>query len=148
MIEKIVIKRITAEELRPLRKKLLRPTLEYSQLFYYGDEEKNTFHAGAFDNGLLVGIASICHENKPNDNTPDSWRLRGMAVEHEYRRKKIGHHILSSCIDHVKNQGGKHIWFNARLVAVDFYKTFGFQITSELFEIEDIGPHYNMERFL
>lgn len=147
-MNEIIIKRITAEQLRPLRQKLLRPNMDHEKLVYHGDEVTDTFHTGAFANGVLVGIATICRENKPNDNTPESWRLRGMAVENEYRRKKVGHKVLSSCIDHVKKQGGKHIWFNARLVAVEFYKSFDFKITSELFEIEDIGPHYNMEKFL
>ncbi|MFN8674007.1 MAG: GNAT family N-acetyltransferase [Candidatus Sericytochromatia bacterium] len=147
-MDSILIKQISAEETRVLRKKLLRPNLSYEKLVYFGDELLNTFHVGAFYKDNLIGIASICKENKPNDNTPDSWRLRGMAVEPDFRRNKIGHRLLQKCIDHVLSQKGKHIWFNARLVAIDFYKTLGFEITSDIFEIEDIGPHYNMEKFL
>ena len=36
------------------------------------------------------------------------------------------------------------VWCNARLVAVNFYKSVGFKITGELFGIEGIGPHYYM----
>lgn len=147
-MKNIIIKRISADETRGLRKKLLRPTQPNEKLFYYGDEFDDTYHAGAYDDNLLVGIASVCRENKPNDNTPKSWRLRGMAVENEYRRNNIGSKLLEACIEHIKKENGKHLWFNARLVAVEFYKTFGFEITSDIFEIEDIGPHYNMEKLI
>ncbi len=36
------------------------------------------------------------------------------------------------------------LWCNARLLAVNFYKSVGFKIIGELFDIEAIGPHYYM----
>ena len=36
------------------------------------------------------------------------------------------------------------VWCNARLVAVDFYRSIGFKISGNLFDIEGIGPHYYM----
>ena len=36
------------------------------------------------------------------------------------------------------------LWCNARLVAVNFYKSLGFKINGELFDIVGIGPHYYM----
>ena len=63
-MKNIIIKRINADETRGLRKKLLRPTQPNEKLFYYGDDFEDTYHAGAFDDNLLVGIASVCRENK------------------------------------------------------------------------------------
>ena len=36
------------------------------------------------------------------------------------------------------------LWCNARLVAVNFYKSLGFNIIGNLFDIKEIGPHYYM----
>jgi len=36
------------------------------------------------------------------------------------------------------------VWCNARLVAVEFYKSIGFKIIGDLFDIQGIGPHYYM----
>lgn len=145
MEDNIVIKKITAEQTRPLRKIILRPNKKEEELVYFGDDFENTLHVGAFDNDKIIGIASVCNEPKPNETDKNAWRLRGMGVLENYRGKNIGNKILSECIKHVKENNG-YIWCNARLVAVEFYKSNGFYITSDLFEIEDIGPHYNMEK--
>jgi predicted GNAT family N-acyltransferase len=145
MIKNIIIKKITAKDTRPLRKSILRPNKPEEKLVYYGDDIDTTLHIGAFDGDKLVAIASVCNESKPNENDIRAWRLRGMGVLPEYRRNNIGDKILHECLEHVKQNNG-YIWCNARLVAVEFYKSNGFSITSDLFEIEDIGPHYNMEK--
>ena len=36
------------------------------------------------------------------------------------------------------------IWCNARLVAIDFYKSLGFKEIGPKFNISEIGPHYKM----
>ena len=40
---------------------------------------------------------------------------------------------------------GSGIWCNARIRAVPMYKRCGFIEVSEIFEIEGIGLHYDME---
>ena len=36
------------------------------------------------------------------------------------------------------------LWCNARIKAVPFYQSVGFQEIGDLFDIKDIGPHYYM----
>ena len=41
------------------------------------------------------------------------------------------------------------VWCNARLVAIDFlYRSIGFKIVGEIFDIEGIGPHYYMYKII
>ena len=43
------------------------------------------------------------------------------------------------------NEENTGIWCNARIKAVPMYARCGFEIVSDIFEIESIGPHYDME---
>ena len=40
------------------------------------------------------------------------------------------------------------IWCNARIIALDFYKSLGFKINGKEFNIKDIGPHFKMWKSL
>ena len=48
----------------------------------------------------------------------------------------------------IKNLGGDLIWCRARLVAIDFYQSIGFLKIGPIYEIEGIGPHYTMYKYL
>ena len=44
----------------------------------------------------------------------------------------------------VESCGVDVLWCNARMVAIRFYKSLGFKIIGDIFNIEGIGPHYYM----
>jgi predicted GNAT family N-acyltransferase len=46
--------------------------------------------------------------------------------------------------EELKERGSDMVWCNARLIAVDFYRSLGFKISGDLFNIDGIGPHYYM----
>ncbi len=145
---KVTIKQITSLETRPLRKELLRPNWSLEDLFYNGDDDTNTYHVGAFIDEKLVSIASVYNIAKPDSKDEFSWQLRGMAVLQNMQGQGIGKLTLDNCIEYIKAKNGKLLWCNARIKAVEFYKSFGFIITSKEFEIDDIGIHYIMEKIL
>ncbi|RYX99043.1 GNAT family N-acetyltransferase, partial [bacterium] len=115
------------------------------RLVYTGDYYPEAYHAGAFSEGKIIGIATIYRKAKDGENRTDSWQLRGMAVADGFKGKNIGKRLLDSCFEHIKSYGDYHLWCNARVSAQKFYEKMGFKITSEIFEIPDIGPHYIME---
>lgn len=141
----ITIKKILPEETLVLREKILRPGQPLNKLVYVGDNNPEAYHSGAFLDDKIVGIASVYLKNKDNDSKENSWQLRGMAVEDFLRGQGVGKKILIDCINHIKLNSGNHLWCNARVGAVNFYKSLGFYITSDKFDIPDIGPHYIME---
>lgn len=144
----LIIKRILPEDTLFLREKILRPGQPLEKLVYEGDYNPEAYHSGAFNEDIIVGIASVYKKSKNGETNSDSWQLRGMAVDESLRGQGLGKKILNDCIKHIKNNNGTHLWCNARVKAVNFYKSMGFIITSDEFEIKDIGPHYIMEKYL
>ena len=48
----------------------------------------------------------------------------------------------------IQNLGCDLLWCKARLVAIDFYESLGFIKIGPIYEIEGIGPHYTMYKYL
>lgn len=139
-----LIRRISTEEVRALRHSVLRPNQPYESTLYPGDDEG--VHLGAFDGaGRLVGIASLYREDRA-DGPAGGWRLRGMATDPEVRGAGYGAAVLVTAIDHVAAADGTELWCNARMPAVGFYRRAGFEVVSDEFEVEGIGPHVVMTR--
>lgn len=144
------IRPITAEETRPLRHKILRPHLDYATTVYPTDYTANTFHAGAFVEDALVGVATVFRApmpNKQNGVGHNTWQLRGMAVEEEMRGKGLGAALVRACIEHMARHNGSVLWCNGRTSALKFYQSLNFQTIGEEFESDNgTGPHYVMWR--
>jgi predicted GNAT family N-acyltransferase len=142
--ERLLIRQITAEEVRSLRHRVLRPGQSFDQTAYPGDEAG--VHLGAFDDGdRLVGISSLYREDR-SGGPSRGWRLRGMATADDVRGQGYGAALLAASIAEVDAEGGTELWCNARLPAVGFYRRAGFDVVGEEFEIDGIGPHVVMTR--
>ena len=142
---RLLIRAVPTDEIRPLRHRILRPTQTYEDTLYPGDDLPETVHFGAFDGDRLVGIASLYREDRPGGPAP-GWRLRGMATEPDVRGQGYGAAMLAAAVDHAAAAGGREVWCNARMVAVDFYRRAGFEVVSEEFDIPGIGGHVVMAR--
>ena len=138
-----LIRRITAEELRPLRHSVLRPGQAFEETRYPGDDAG--LHLGAFDGDRLVGIASLYEEDRGGGRA-GGWRLRGMATDPGVRGAGFGAALLAACLDTVAAAGGTELWCNARMAAVGFYRRAGFEVVSEEFDVPGIGAHVVMSR--
>ena len=139
-----LIRRITAEEVRPLRHSVLRPGQAFEETVYPGDDAG--LHLGAFDDGdRLVGIASLYEEDRVGGRA-GGWRLRGMATDANVRGGGYGAALLAGCVELVVEAGGTELWCNARMAAVGFYRRAGFEVVSDEFDVPGIGPHVVMTR--
>jgi GNAT superfamily N-acetyltransferase len=105
-----------------------------------GDEAPEAFAVGAFDGDDLVSVGLVAP-----DGNPGSWRIRGMATAPAARGRGAGTAILDALLRHATEHGAHRIWCNARTPARSVYERAGLRVTSEEFEIPDIGPHYVME---
>jgi GNAT superfamily N-acetyltransferase len=142
------VRPISVAQVRQLRHALLRPFEPPERIVYFGDDQADTLHAGAFDGDAFVGIASVCREPLPGSGDAGQWRLRGMATVPTVRGRGFGRLLLEACFDHIRARGGTLLWCNARVVALGFYAHLGFVAQGEEFEIVPIGPHYVMTRRL
>ncbi|HUR23707.1 MAG TPA: GNAT family N-acetyltransferase [Acidimicrobiales bacterium] len=138
-----LIRRVTAEDIRPLRHSVLRPGQAFEDTIYPGDEEG--VHMGAFDRDRLVGIASLYQEDRVGGRT-GGWRLRGMATDPGVRGAGHGGALLARCVEAVAEAGGTELWCNARMAAVGFYRRAGFEVVSDEFDVPGIGGHVVMTR--
>ena len=140
---------ISADATRPLRKRVLRPHQAIETLVYPGDTAPGALHMAAFQDGRIVGIASLAPEAfalMPGET--GAFRLRGMATEPGLRSHGIGGAVLEGAIAQVARHGARLIWCNARVPARSFYLRHGFQSEGDVFELPEIGPHVVMWRRL
>jgi len=137
------IREITAEQTRPLRHEVLRPDQDFESTKFEHDDTDSTFHLGLFTEDVIIGIASFYQRDPDNNISKGVWRLRGMALDKNFRNMNLGLEL----IQHVQNKikGDNYIWCNARTSALGFYEKAGFTKASEEFEIDGIGPHYVMK---
>jgi GNAT superfamily N-acetyltransferase len=141
-----IIRAITALQTRDLRHQVLRPQQAAETLVYPGDHHPLSLHLGAFQNEMLVGIASIAPEACPALPSAAAWRLRGMAILPLVQRQGYGAALIHTCIAHVRRQGGKIIWCHGRTAALRFYQALGFVTAGEEFVVLETGPHYLLWR--
>ena len=146
MQAQIKIVSISAQETLQLRAAILRPGQTREQQVYPNDEAPGSFHAGAYLEGELIGIASIFHEAPPGEADLGAWRLRGMAVLEQARRQGVGRLLLERCLEHIEGMGGERLWCNGRVSALEFYHRLGFHERGEIFNIPESGPHYLLMR--
>jgi GNAT superfamily N-acetyltransferase len=142
----IELKSITAAETRHLRQQVLRPNQRPEEQVYPHDDEPATLHAGAFDEGKLVGIATVFPEPPPGETDPRAWRLRGMAVLPEMQGRGIGRSLLEFCVAYIRAENGTALWCNGRTSARKFYESFGFAATGPEFDMPVSGPHFVFRR--
>ena len=141
---KVNIRKVDAERIRPLRHSELRKGQDFSTTSYLKDHEESTFHMACIADDKIVTCATFYPEKSSKIKSNNANRLRGMATDSRFTRKGYASNLMAESFKELKKIDCDMVWCNARLVAVDFYKSVGFKITGELFDIEGIGPHYYM----
>lgn len=138
------IKEITALETFSVRQPVLRPGKPIETCHFDGDNLPTTKHFGVFEDEILAGVITVLENNSILFDKKKQFQIRGMAVLDSFQKKGLGKDLVIAVEKYVENQKGELIWFNARMIAVEFYKKMGYKTIGEIFEINDVGPHYVM----
>jgi predicted GNAT family N-acyltransferase len=138
------IRTISAEDTHALRHALLRPHQDIIEMTWPGDDLGDTLHVGGFRQDRLVGISTVHRQRLPGSTEIETWRVRGIAVDHGQRGYGLGGLLLRRCIEHAAIMGGRIVWSNAKVGVFGFYEHYGFRRFGDPFELPDIGPHYLM----
>ena len=138
------INKVDAEKIRSLRHSELRKGQDFSTTSLLKDYEEGTFHMACIVDENIVTCATFYPEKFIKIKSDNAYRLRGMATDSNFQRKGYATDLMGESFKELKNRDCDMVWCNARLVAVDFYKSVGFNIIGEIFDIEAIGPHYYM----
>jgi GNAT superfamily N-acetyltransferase len=125
----IEVRRATVEEVRSLRKAVLRPNSPAGPVGY--DLDPATVHIAAVDEGAVVGCATVFPD--PYADEPRAWRLRGMAVTPGRQGQGIGRAVLEAATAVAVAAGAPLLWANGRVSALDFYESLGWKPTGPVF---------------
>ncbi|MFT7464961.1 MAG: putative N-acetyltransferase YhbS [Pseudohongiellaceae bacterium] len=139
MVELVLVK---AEDVRPLRRQVLRPGKAAKSSEYEGDDDSRTMHAVFKDEKTIVGAVSLFHDPR-GDVESEVWRVRGMAVLPERQGEGIGGRLLGA-VKAVAEKRGGGVWANVRMTALPFYSAQGFKVDSNEFKIPGLGEHVVM----
>ena len=143
----IEVRPVSAEDVRPIRRRVLRAGLPRPNVRFDGDDASDTLHAGGFLDGRLVAVATVVRRPPPDEpDASGAWQVRGMATQPAVRGRGVGGELLERCVEHARARGGAFLWCNARVRAMPFYERHGFVPQGEVFDIEGLGPHVRMRR--
>ncbi len=124
-----------------LRWKVLRIGKPRETAHYHGiDTDSRTKFLVAYHDEKLIGCSTL--QTDPRNGA--IYRIRGMAVDFDYQNNGIGSKIVEMLQNYAK-ESETGIWCNARIRAVPMYERRGFAIVSDIFDIEGIGPHHDMQ---
>ncbi len=139
---------VSASKLYNLRNLVLRPGKPLHTTFYEKDHYINTFHIAISIQSKVQCIATFYPEKMKGVYSSKAYRLRGMATHPNFRRKGLGKNLMQSAFTYLIQQQADLLWCKARLAAIPFYISLGFQIIGEQYDIKEIGPHYTMYKLL
>jgi GNAT superfamily N-acetyltransferase len=138
------IKKINAIDTYPVRQEVLRKGKPIETCQFKGDDDENTVHFGLYQKEQLIGIISIFKEKNNLFQEKNQFQIRGMAVLEEFQGKGFGAELVKVAENYCINQNVDLIWFNAREIAVSFYKKLGYTSIGDSFLIPDVGIHFAM----
>ena len=145
---KIEIKKIDAEEIRSLRHSELRKGQDFIETSYLKDHDRSTFHMACIIDNRAVSCATFYPETSIKTQSRNAYRLRGMATDINFQRKGYASELIVESFKELEKRDCDMVWCNARLAALGFYKSVGFKIKGDLFDIDLIGPHYYMYKII
>lgn len=144
----ITVKQITSVETYSVRHPVLRAGRPIEDCEFSGDELETTIHLGLFLDDTLAGVATFLKQDNTLFNTPLQYQLRGMAILKKYQGKRLGEALLQHGETLLKKRSTTLLWFNARVIALSFYKRNGYTIIGDSFEIPSVGTHFVMYKAL
>jgi GNAT superfamily N-acetyltransferase len=137
-----MIKFVPVDDILTIRNEVLRDNrLTLDECRWSSDLLPDTFHLGYYVDDELACIASF-HVQSYGTFEGKGYQLRGMATIDKYRGQGIGNQLLNFALTHLRGQKANYLWANARTKAISFYKSLGFEVISDEFEVPVIGPHY------
>tara|TARA_B100000886_G_scaffold324357_1_gene268968 strand:- start:6849 stop:7283 length:435 start_codon:yes stop_codon:yes gene_type:complete len=144
----MTIQQVDVEIIRPLRSLVLRPRQPIESSDYDKDKELHTLHYANIVNQKICSVATFYPEPMLEVEALVAYRLRGMATHPNHRRQGLASSIMLQAVLDIQKLGCDLLWCKARLVAIDFYESLGFIKVGPIYEIEGIGPHYSMFKYL
>jgi predicted GNAT family N-acyltransferase len=143
------VKIISPDLTRPLRHKVLWPHIKRTEDCVIDiDQRSDAIHLGVYDGEKIISIGSLFQMDSAKIEFEKQYRLRAMATDPDYRGQNAGRVLIEKSFELLKEKGVEVLWCDARKIAVGFYKSLGFSMLPEEYEVPKIGPHYFMWKVL
>ena len=137
---------LTVEEVRPLRRTVLRAGMQTQDVAWPGDEVAGTFHLGIVEGGRVLAVSTWIPSEL--DGEP-AVQIRGMATTAESQGAGLGAALIVAGCARVAATGTAVIWANARDAAMAFYLRNGFEAVGDGWIDETtLLPHHRVVRRL
>ncbi len=141
-MQTVEMRSVDVEAILDLRHRILRADKPFEAAHFDCDDAAQ--HFAAIEADKVVACLSFV-ENPLGDDA--GWQLRGMACDASCQGKGIGKQLLSYAENIIANDAENILlWCNAREKAVGFYQRCGWEIISDIFDIEHVGPHFKMSK--
>jgi len=141
------IRAVSPSQVQEFRYQVLQPEDKRHSIYELDDAPK-TLHIGAFVGVDLAAVATVCPQPMPNSSETGEWRLRGMATWAAYRGIGLGKRLTQACLDYARSEHGSLVWCSARLSAVGFYRSLGFEEMGKPFSLLEYSREsYILMRF-
>jgi GNAT superfamily N-acetyltransferase len=137
----IQFKQINATDTYAVRHPVLRNGLPLESCAFDQDEDSKTIHLAAYLENKAVGVLTLLPNSK-------DVQLRGMAVLTHHQGEGIGKQLLAKAEALVADLDHNSVWMNARLIAIPFYASCGYQKQGDAFELPYGGTHFKMTKNL
>lgn len=143
MTQNFEVRRVRAEELFDLRRRVLRADHPERSVQDSRDDEATSFHFGGFLDGRVVASASWFPSEGPINPELVSFQLRYMAIDYDVQGQGYGTVVVETALNELRNQGAEQVWANARDTALGFYLATGWLAIagSEHLSAETQLPH-------
>ena len=137
-----------AHELLTLRRDVMRPGMDFSDVTYDKDNHPSAIHLGIKRDGKIIVCVSAYEEINPDLPQKVQYRIRALCVDENYRLQGIARHLFNKIIEEVCQKGAQAIWFTARVHLTKFYNSFGFIEYGEQFLIPNSCMHIKMYKVI
>jgi GNAT superfamily N-acetyltransferase len=139
----IVVRTAGADEVRPLRHKVLRPGRPESSARFAIDQQAETWHLAAYAGDRVVGVVTFFPEAYPRAPERRAEHFRSMAVDAEWRGRGVGTRLMREAARRLRDQGVELTWARGRDTALGFYEALGFRVEGDGFidPDTDLGHH-------
>ncbi|MDD4292147.1 MAG: GNAT family N-acetyltransferase [Clostridia bacterium] len=139
----IEIKRVSADCVYEIRKKILRPNAESLNAVHFdGDFAEGTCHFCAYIDGNVASCVSVMPVK--NDGSK-AFQMRGLATYPEYRKQGLAKALVKAAEYYSFYECGCDLlWLNARVDVSEFYVRLGYTACGEPFMIPDVCMHIKM----
>ena len=135
------IRTISSIQTFEIRHPILRAGQSLESCKFIGDDDDETLHFGAYDEGNLIGVLSCYINNGTHFNQGKNYQIRGVAVVKKLQQKGIGKILMLHAEKALKTKVCDNVWLNARVIAKSFYTKLDYLEIGAVFEAPIIGTH-------